>query len=233
MTQAAAGTGAATPSLLSRTGSAIAGQLTDPKALADVTLRAAGQLAGSAVAGTGLSREEKRLLDAQTTELGRLRQENEGLFRQRLEQAQALLGEAKYFDPEYFGLQSARRAQIAGGAAKRAGLRGLQGNARTAESRRYDLATARNVGTAFDTGYGVGVQGRLGTMQAGLSAMPSQFTSSSSEFGALRGAYADATGRRRQTQQDIGSLFGSLTGRKESRSVDELEQDLAAARART
>jgi hypothetical protein len=191
----------------------IADKYSDPVALADLTLRAAGQLAGSAIAGDGLSGEERRLLDAQVEELRRLQQTNQVLFNQRLEQAQNLIGESKYFDPEYFGLQRARRAQIAGARAKRAGLRGLEGAARQAEARRFDLATARDVGTAFDVGYGTGVQGRLSTLQAGINAMPQGYPSSMGDYTYLRGAYDRAAERARQTQRDIGALFGSLTGR--------------------
>lgn len=191
----------------------IAAKFSDPKALADLTLRAAGQLAGSVIAGDGLSSEERALLAAQTEELQTLRQNNQSLFNQRLEQAQALIGDSKYFDPEYFGLQRARRAQVAGARAKRAGLRGLTGESRAAEARRFDLATGRDTGTAYDQGYGTGVQGRLQTMQAGLSAMPTAFPSSSSEFQNIRNAYTGARNQARQTQADIGTLFGSLTGR--------------------
>lgn len=198
---------------LARVPKAIAEKFSDPNVLADLTLRAAGQLAGSAIAGDGLSAEERALLDAQTEELRMLQQTNRALFEQRLEQAQNLIGESKYFDPEYFGLQRARRAQIAGARAKRAGLRGLEGAARQAEARRFDLATARDVGTAYDVGYGTGVSGRLQTMQAGLSAMPTSFPSSATEYTNIRSAYNAANERARQQQKDIGSLFGSLTGR--------------------
>jgi hypothetical protein len=209
----AVGTAAGTAGAPQTYSEALKERLASPAGQADFTLRAAGMLAGSALAGSGLSSEEKALLNEQTEELRRLRQENEGLFRQRLEQAQGLIGESKYFDPEYFGLQRARRAQVAGARAKRAGLRGLTGESRAAESRRFDLATGRDTGTAYDQGYGTGVQGRLQTMQAGLSAMPTGFPSSASEFGNIRSAYSAANERRRQTQADVGSLFGSLTGR--------------------
>lgn len=198
---------------LSKAGDELKAKFTDPKTLADLTLRAAGLLAGSALAGTGLSAEEQALLNAQTAELRMLQQNNQALFNQRLEQAQNLIGESKYFDPEYFGLQRARRAQIAGARAKSAGLRGLTGNAREAESRRFDLATGRDVGTAYDVGYGMGVSGRLQTIQAGLSQMPTSFPSNVSEYSNLRQAYAGAAQRRSQQARDIGSLFGSLTGR--------------------
>lgn len=197
---------------------AVADKFSDPKALADLILRAGGLLAGSALAGEGLTADELMLLQAQAEELRQLQQANQALFNQRLEQAQALIGESKYFDPEYFGLQHARRAQLAGARAKRAGLRGLEGAARQAEARRYDLATARDVGTAFDVGYGMGVQGRLGTIQAGIAAMPGYMTPSTQAYGALAALYDKGEERRAQQATDIGRLFGDLTGTQQSQS---------------
>jgi hypothetical protein len=190
----------------------IAAKFSDPKALADMTLRAAGMLAGSAAAGSGLTDEEQSLLNQQTEELRTLQANNADLFRQRLEQAQALAGESRYFDPEYFGLQSARRAQLAGAQAKQAGLRGLTGGRRQAEERRYDLAIGRNTGTAYDVGFGTGVQGRLQTRQAGLSAMPTGYPSYDNAYANLRSGYSAGETRRRQNAADIGELFGSVTG---------------------
>lgn len=187
-------------------------KFSDPEVLADLTLRAGGQLLGSAVAGEGLTPEEQALLAAQTDELRRLQQTNEVLFREKLAAAQGLIGESKYFDPEYFGLQSARQAQTAGGIAKRAGLRGLTGDRRAAEERRYDLATARDTGTRYDQGFQSGVSGRLNTIQAGLSAFPSGMNSTSGGYSALANLYNNADQRRRQQQSDIGTLFGDITG---------------------
>lgn len=190
--------------------SAVAAKFSDPKALADMTLRAAGALAGSAIAGDGLSAEERALLQAQTNELRNLQQTNQALFNQRLEQAQSVIGESKYFDPEYFGLQRARRAQTAGGKAKAAGLRGLTGGARESAGRRFDLEIARNVGTAYDQGYMTGVGGRLQTMQAGLQMMPTGFPSSMGDYSNLRAAYGAAEDRRQREVGGAQRLFGSL-----------------------
>lgn len=217
---AGAGTGAAAgtaqpPSLLDKLKQVpgeIAAKFTDPKNMADLTLRAAGMLAGSAIAGDGLTDEERTLVDQQRADLENLRNTNRALFDQRLEQAQNLVGESKYFDPEYFGLQRARRAQLAGAKAKKAGLRGLEGGARISEGRRFDLATARDTGTAYDVGYGTGVQGRLGTMQAGMQMMPSAYPSAGAEYSGLQNVYTTANTRARERQKDIGNLFGSLTG---------------------
>lgn len=224
-TQAATAASGAAPQTFAQALAKVPGQIaakfTDPKALADMTLRAAGQLAGSALAGSGLSSEEQALLNAQTEELRTLQQTNADLFRQRLSQAQGLIGESRYFDPEYFGLQSARRAQIAGARAQRAGLRGLEGERRAAEARRFELATGRDVGTAYDVGFGTGVQGRLQTMQTGIGLMPSGYPSSMGDYSNLRQAYGGAAERQQQRQQQIGSLFGSLTGEQKAKKKGE------------
>jgi len=210
---------------------AIASKFSDPKVLADLTLRAAGSIAGSLIAGDGMSDQEKRLLQAQTDELRKLQESNKALFDQKLQAAQDLIGESKYFDPEYFGLQRARRAQLAGAKAKQAGLRGLTGSRRASEERRLDLATGRDTGTAFDQGYGVGVQGRLQTRQAGLSAMPA-YPSADSGFTNLRSAYDAANTRRRDSISDFGKLYGSFTGTANARSVADIRKELAEAEAR-
>jgi hypothetical protein len=194
---------------------ALRAKFTNPKNLADMTLRAAGQLAGSALAGSGLSSEEEALLGQQTEELRQLQQTNQALFNQRLEQAQNLAGESKYFDPEYFGLQSSRRAQTQGAVAKRAGLRGLTGDRREAEARRFDIESGRRTGTAYDVGFGSAISPRLQTMQAGLSLMPT--SGPSVNYSGLQNAYTSAARRQRETQQDIGNLFGSLTSNAASR----------------
>jgi hypothetical protein len=196
----------------------IAAKFSDPKALADMTLRAAGALAGSLSAGDGMSDEEKRLLQAQTDELRALQESNKMLFDQKLQAAQDLIGESKYFNPEYFGLQRARRAQLAGAKAKRAGLRGLKGSRRASEERRFDLATGRETGTAFDQGFGAGVTGRTQTLQAGLTAMPGMQTGYGGDYKNIYDQYTAADRRSKERAQGIGDLFGSITGTSKARA---------------
>ena len=190
----------------------IAAKFSDPKALAGMTLRAAGALAGSLSAGDGMSNEEKALLKAQTDELRNLQESNKALFDQKLQAAQDLLGESKYFDPEYFGLQRARKAQLAGAKAKRAGLRGLTGARRASEERRFDLATGRDTGSAFDQGFQTGITGRLQNTQAGLSGMPGYLTGSGAEYTNIYNQYAAADKRAAERAKGAGELFGSITG---------------------
>jgi hypothetical protein len=203
---------------VSEVGSAIGSKLTDPNTLADITLRAAGQLAGSAIAGDGLSDEQRQLMDMQVAELQQLQQTNKEAFNQRLEAAQGLLGDSKYFDPEYFGLQRARQQQTAGAQAKSAGLTGLTGERRQAESRRYDLATGRNTGTAYDQGYLTGVQGRMQTQQAGLGALPMPNQYATNYSGANANAASNESQRLRSAGL-VGNLFGDSYGYSKSKST--------------
>ena len=192
-------------------------KFSDPKALANLTLQAAGQLAGSYFAGDGMSDEEKRLLKAQTDELRKLQESNKMLFDQKLQAAQDLIGESKYFDPEYFGLQRARKTQLAGAKAKQRNLRGLTGARRAAAERRFDLATGRDTGSAFDQGFGAGVTGRTQTLQAGLSGMPGYLTGSDAGYTNIYNQYAAADRRSRARSGDIGDLFGTLAGSQKSK----------------
>lgn len=194
----------------------IAAKFQDPKALADLTLRAAGQLAGSALAGSGLSPEEEQLLAAQRQDLEQLRQTNQALFQQRLDQAQALLGEAKYFDPNFFRQQAETEAKINIGRQQREATRGLTGERRAYTQRQYQLGAARIAPSAGLQAAGSAQQARLQTMQAGLSAMPT--SGPGVDYTGLTKAYDIAERRRQEQAGQIGDLFGSLTGSQKSRS---------------
>jgi hypothetical protein len=210
---AAGGTTAAAPTTFSQ---ALKQKFTDPRAQADMFLRAAGQIAGSTIAGDGLSDEEKQLLQQQTAELQQLRTTNQELFNQRLQAAQNLIGESDYFNPEYFGLQSQRAVQTAGARAKREAL-GKYGNQRAglrrAEERRIDLGISTGGQTAYLQGADAAQQNKLRTQTAGLSALPTSGNATSLQYGSyIGGLYDAADRRRRQAAGDIGDLFGSFTG---------------------
>lgn len=195
---------------------ALMAKLNNPTAQADMVLRAAGQLAGSALAGDGLSDEEKELLNQQTEELRQLRETNQDLFNQRLQEAQNLVGEAKYFDPSYFGLQAERGVKRGVSRAKRDALRGIGKNRaglRAAEERRFDIASATGGETAYLQGADAAQQNRIRTLTSGLTAMPNSGPAGALQYGQYLGSLYDAADkRRRQTAGDVGDLFGSFTG---------------------
>jgi hypothetical protein len=196
---------------LQRVPDAVANRFRDPNALADLTLRAAGQLAGSYFA-EDLSPEEEALLDAQRQELEYLQENNQELFQERIDQARQLIGDAKYFDPEYFGLQAARGVQQRGAIAREEALRGIdprRAGLRAAEARRANLATSRDVGTAFDQGLMRGVEGRNQMTAAGLTALPSQAPATAlGSYGQnLMSSYISGDERRTDRASGISKLF--------------------------
>ena len=102
---------------------------------------------------------------------------------------------------------------MAGAAQEREGLRGLTGERRRAAQRKIRLGVARNVGQAYDVGFGTGVSGRLQTRQAGLTALPEAPTTYGGYQGLLN-TYAQARAGREANLGGIGDLFGALTGRR-------------------
>ncbi len=218
---AAGGVGTATaPATLSE---ALKAKFTDPRNQADMLLRAAGQLAGSALAGDGLSEEEKQLLQQQTTELAQLRETNQELFQQRLQEAQNIIGESKYFDPAYFGMQAERGVRTAGARAKREAL-GKYGRERAglrrAEERRFDLGIATGSQTAYLQGADAAQKNRINTAVTGVNLMPGSGPAAGLQYGSYVGGLYDAADRRRrQNAGDIGDLFGTFTGDRMARTV--------------
>lgn len=195
----------------------------DPKGIAELTQRAAGMLAGSALSDEGLSDEQRALVRAQAAELRQLQETNEGLFRQRLDEANNILGGAKYYDPNYFGLQAQQATTTAIGRQAQETVRNIdtrRAGLRDATARRYALEGATRGQTAYLQGADVAAQNRLRTTQAGLAALP---TSGPAPFNTGSGNYQQllqtAEEQRRKAQEDIGALFGNFTGNPASKSM--------------
>jgi hypothetical protein len=190
---------------------ALADKVTDPKFLADVTLKAGMMLSGQALAGgmTGMLPEEQALIRAQMEDLQLMRQQNQDLYNLKMQEAQKMLNEAEYFDPTQLGMQAARQEQVRSGLATTEGLRGIRDESkRQAEARRFALVASKNAGTAFEQGQQTGIAGRLQSRQAGLSALPTPaaFTS----YANLANAYGNQYERERQGREDVGSFIGGL-----------------------
>lgn len=180
-------------------------------------LQAGLQLGSSALAGSGMTGAERRAFAAQEEEARRVADMTRAADQTRFNEATRMLNEARYFDPEYMGLQSARREQQRGGIAKAEALRGMSGSERVAEARRRDLGISRNVGTAYDVGYGAGVEGSLKARSAGLANLPSATgAAGQTAYQNLSAMYDAGETRRRQRAADIGRMFGSFTGREQS-----------------
>lgn len=191
-------------------------KVTDPNFLADITLRAAGSLASGALAGDGLTPEEQEFMKAQMADLQLLRQNNQSLYEDRLRHAHDLIAWADQFDPEYYGLQGARRAGLQGAAIRQEATRGRTGTNRQAEARRADLGTARNMGTGFDVGYATGVDARTKVLTAGINAHPTDYPSTAYEAQVPWGMFQTANQRRKDAAGEIAGLFELATDRNKN-----------------
>jgi len=198
-------------------------KFTDPRAIADMTLRAAGQLAGSALAGSGLSPAEEQLLAAQAADLQELKNTNQELYNLRLEQAKAMLGEAA----RDYGFEEESRARVRGAGLTTAAVRGLTGERRRAELARQRRARAEETATGRARGELMTAQNTAAARQAGLSALPGagpQAATMAARAG-LMGDYAEAERRRREASEQAGQLFGKFTGQRQAGLTDSDIQD--------
>lgn len=218
----AAGTTGAPAPAPTTVSAALKQQLTDPRKQAEFLLRAASLSVGAAMAGDGMSAEERALLEQQKAELEQLRTQDQAAYQRKLQEAYNIVGEADYFDPAQFGLMSQRGVQTSGARAKAEALRKVSGGRRsglrTAEERRFDLGIAKGGETAYLQGADWAQQQKLRTKQAGLGLVPNAPTTSL-QYGQYVGNLYDAADRRRrQTAGDIGDLFGTFTGSSKSTS---------------
>lgn len=157
------------------------------------------------------------LAKAQEAELARAQQVNAALTQQRLDEANKLIGDAAYYDPEYMARQAAEAAMTKGGIQAVEGTRGLTGERLAAERRRYRLGTARNAGTAYQQGYGTGVGARTQVRQAGISAIPTEYPVTSPS-GAIAASGA-ASERRAGEIAGLSALFGQVLGQGNTASL--------------
>lgn len=153
------------------------------------------------------------LVRAQQAELQRAQQVNAALTQQRMDQANKLIEEAAYYDPEYMARQAAEAAMIRGGIQETEATRGLTGERRAAEERRIRLGTARSAGTAYQQGYGTGVGARTQTRQAGIQAMPTQYPTTTAESSSAMQSRMAAREARLAEEQGLAALFGQVLGR--------------------
>jgi hypothetical protein len=203
----------------------IASRFTNSETLADMTLRAGASLLTGELAGDGLSEEEQQLLQAQMADLQALREQDEELFKTRLQEAMGLLGESRYFDPQQFGMQAQARVQQAGAQQQReverqAALRPGSGGMSAADQRRAGLDITARGQTAFAQGAESGQKQRLATYQAGLAALPTGGPTAGLQYSKnLMDMYGAADKRKKELEGDITDWFGGITGTRTASSI--------------
>jgi hypothetical protein len=191
-------------------GSELTKKFSTPKGQAELLLKAAGQIAGSYATQ---SPEEQQLLDEARRDLEQLRSTNQQLFNEKLSAAQQMVQDANYFDPEYFGLQRARKTQIAGAQLERDTLAKIprqRAGLRAAEQRRLRLGTSREAGTAYDTGFTGAIDAQNKSRTAGLNLYPTYSTNAINYGSTLATGYGTAEERARKSRESTGKFLSGL-----------------------
>ena len=159
-------------------GSALVSKVTDPAALASLTMQAGGQLLGAALApDPEMPPEQRELLEMRKAELAELKERDETAFNAQMEAAQSFLRQAEQYDPTYMAFQAANKEAIDQQRKlreqyRKASLRSGGRDISEAERRRMSLDSARNVSSRYDEGFQKGLTAQNKVTQAGLSAIP-------------------------------------------------------------
>ena len=169
-------------------GSALVSKVTDPAALASLTMQAGGQLLGAALApDPEMPPEQRELLEMRKAELAELKERDENAFNAQMDAAKSFLQQAEQYDPTYMAFQAANKEAIDQQRKLREQYRksalSSGRNISEAEKRRMSLDSARNVSSRYDEGFQKGLTAQNKVTQAGLSAIPN-----SSNFAAYTNA---------------------------------------------
>jgi hypothetical protein len=170
-------------------GSALVSKVTDPAALASLTMQAGGQLLGATLApDPEMPPEQRELLEMRKAELAELKERDETAFNAQMDAAKSFLQQAEQYDPTYMAFQAANKEAIDQQRKlreqyRKASLRSGGRDISEAEKRRMSLDSARNVSSRYDEGFQKGLTAQNKVTQAGLSAIPN-----SSNFAAYTNA---------------------------------------------
>ena len=202
---------------LSKVGNSIVSKITDPNTLAEITLKAGGQLlATTLIPGANLSPEEQRLVDLRSEELAELKKKDEVAFRHQLQIAKQFLVEAKHYDPHYTGLQSANRTSISQGRKLReynrtAGLDKFRNTgAYDSAQRRTAIEGSRGIQSSYDSGYQKGLALRNENLVNASKVHPRGDFRYEAGLGGLQNAFGSANARAARERENITELFGEL-----------------------
>ena len=222
---------------LSDVGQKVVSKITSPDALANTVLQVGGAVASEAIVGTPDNAEEQAAIEEYKAELQALRQKDEAAFNAKMDAAKAHMVQAGYYDPSYFGLQSANRAAISQGQKLRNFERTAalsSGGLSQGERRRAALQSGLNVQTAYDQGFGQGVGLQNQALTTATNLIPTGNTGGVTRAGGLL-ELASAKGARDSNaataQKDrIMNFFGGLntssgTTKKEDEAIEKSAEE--------
>jgi hypothetical protein len=206
-------------------------KLSDKDYMSDMLLRVGSNYAGAALAGDGLSDEERKLFDFLSGRVKHLRGQNQQLFDKHLNAALEVQNQARQYDPEYWGLKAQRDVQIADAAAgreieqKAAMEQGGQGVS-AADKRRAALDTTRQAQSAFLEGREAAQDAKMKGLVAGAGLLPQAAPTSDIVAGLdVSGLYGDAEGRRKSAADAMGTTISGVLGIDKPKSTGKVTNE--------
>ena len=191
-------------------------RVTDPSRLADMTLMATPQIIGSIYAQQA-GKEQQEQIDKYNQELKALQGKDEAAYQLKLKESQEYIQNAKNINPSYWAQQSANQAQISGARGlaetyrddRMAGLRSPSYYA--SERRRANIGMGQNIGTAYDRGYGAGLNLRDSSIQRGLGMIPNAPRTGIEGQSQLSNMYANLDSARASAGQGAAQMASYFT----------------------
>ena len=221
---------------LSDVGQKVVSKITSPDAIANAVLQVGGAVASDAIVGTPDNAEEQAAIEEYKAELQALRQKDEAAFNAKMDAAKAHMVQAGYYDPNYFGLQSANRAAIVEGRRLRdfersAALR--TGGLSQGERRRAMLQGGLNIQSAYDRGFGTGMDLQNAALTTATNLIPAASTSGVTQAAGLLDlasakAQRDSTAADKQKER-IMNFFGGFntSAGRTDKETEAIEQSAA------
>ena len=213
---------AATPlsltQLAKQTGSAVASKLKDPKALANITMQAVGNLLGEAAVPEGslalLSPEEQALVEERTAELKILRDRDNEAYLTQIDLSKKYMVQAGQIDPTYFANQEANKSKVESGRTinKIKEQAALSDKTFTDnEANRFGLDANRLSASAYDTGFTTGLNTKNAYMNQAMSTMPkSAPTNYSKGLAGLQDVYKGQREEANEERDSYQTLFAGM-----------------------
>lgn len=191
----------------------------DAKALANLTMQAAGSLMGEVLVPPGtlaeLSPQEQELLEERKVELAALRDRDLEAYNQAIEISKAYMVQAGQIDPTYFANQELAKSKIGSARTIRnideqAALddKTISGN----ETRRLGIDANRLSASAYDTGYIKGLDTKGSLIKQASDTMPtaSQTVNYSAGLAGLQDTYKGQREAADKERENYQMMFAGL-----------------------
>jgi hypothetical protein len=173
---------------------------------------------GGQLIGAALAPDSSKQIEQYQQELKALQGKDEAAYQAKLKEYESFVAQAKAVSPEFFGQQSANAAMIKNARQIEAGLRDVPRNGNDAsrstyldaERRRANIGASQNTSTAYNQGYGVGLDTKNSMLSKASGMYPSTPKGYLEGMRTVSDMYATDARNRSESARGMSQMFGSL-----------------------